>query len=224
MTTFAFGPTITYVTDPGLSMTEHKRVLREMIRAADGFMVRIAFRLPGTPDEAFYSLLDWYWNEEAKSFQVNGMRAPLVHYRPGFTDRFPETDIWMPSRYLGTRIEATAFSVHTRQEVEHAVEVGASEVIFGHVFATASHPNEQARGIDGLLAAREGLLNTPGLTFTAIGGINEGSMYAMGAKGMMSVACIRAISTSPDIPETLWSMHQAWSRGYMDSLEKGDQQ
>jgi hypothetical protein len=224
VTTFPLGPTITYVTDPALSMAGHKRVLREVIEAAHGFMVRVAFRLPEAPDGEFYPLVEWYWNEEATSNPMSGLRSPLIHYRPDLPKSFEETQIWLPSRFPGATLHAAAFSVHNRQEIELAIESGADEVIFGHVFNTESHPGEAGRGITGLLEARGGIVDEPGITFTAIGGINERSMYALGEVEIMSVACIRAISRSPDIAKTLWSMHQEWNRGLTASLEKGDQQ
>lgn len=224
MTTFSFGPTITYVTDPSLSMTEQKRVLREVIHAAQGFMLRVGFRLPGATDDDLDRLLDWYWAEEATLSSISGLQGPLLHCRPNLADRYPDAAIWMPGRCLGSETDAWAYSVHTLQEAELAAKSRACEVIFGHVFETDSHPDEAGRGIAALQDARTGIAHVPAMTFTAIGGINEGSMYAMGAIEIMSVACIRAISTSRDIPETLSTMHQQWTRGFMDALEKGHKQ
>lgn len=218
------GPTLTYVTDPALEMSEQQRVVGRIIRCASDHRLRVAVRLPDATDHEVSGLLEWYWNEEVKLRPLNRLQPPLLHYRPGMPKSVEEAQIWMPSRFLGTGIDATAYSVHNRLEVERAVECGASEVIFGHVFNTASHPNEEGRGIHELLDARESTIDEPGITFTAIGGINEGSMYAVGTAGIMSVACIRAISRSPDITKTLWNMHQEWTRGLNASLEKGQQQ
>lgn len=224
MTTFSFGPTISYVTDPSLTMEEQTRVLHEVIQAAEAFQLRVAFRLPGASDEELDRLLNWYWNEEVKLNLVSGLQEPLLHYRPGLVGRYPDAAVWMPGRYLGRREGVSAYSVHNRQETELAVRSGASEAIFGHVFETNSHPDQAGRGINALLDARKSVCNEPGITFTAIGGINEGSMHAMGSTRMMSVACIRAISTSSDIHRTLNSMHQKWNRGFEESMEKGHQQ
>jgi thiamine-phosphate pyrophosphorylase len=85
-------------------------------------------------------------------------------------------------------------SVHSLAEARQAAADGADWLIFGHVFATGSHPGEPPRGI-ATLAAVAGAVAAPVI---AIGGITaERVSEALGA-GAAGVAVISAILAAPD--------------------------
>ena len=223
MGTFYPGPKVTYVTDPDLSLMEQQHVLTAFMRAADGFRIRIAFRLPDASDDEISALVKWYWSREASEPYLARLEEPLYHYRKDFVDRYPENACWASVKHLRSGIRADAYSVHNRGEVQSAIDAGASEIIFGHVFATDSHPGQHGRGISGLSEAQATAKATAGLIVTAIGGIHEGTIDEIGRVGVHSVACMRAISRSPDIIATLWTLHQNWNTGYTQFLKKGNE-
>lgn len=195
--------TITYVTDPDLDMTTQQRVIREVMACADEMPLRIAFRLPGTTDADIRTLVHWYLDLE----DANQLLSALIHGRHGLAGEFPNCDSWLPSSALIREdVRASAYSVHTRSEVMFAGDRGAVEVIYGHVFASESHPDEPPRGVETLATVAA---NTP--LVTAIGGINEETVGALRPTGIDRVAMIRAVSRSPDIAETLRRIQHRWS-------------
>ena len=195
----ARGPTITYVTDGALDDARQREVLRALINAAEDHTLRIAIRLPLASDAVVTDLLDWYMNEA----DGKPLLPALVHNRPGIASEYPGVRSWLPSRLLHAEANANVWSVHSIDEALQARSLGAEEVIFGHVFETTSHPGEPGRGIGQLRR----IAMIPGITVTAIGGINEQSI---GAITVDSVACIRAISESTNIANTLTTMSRTW--------------
>ncbi len=85
-------------------------------------------------------------------------------------------------------------SIHDAGQAIHAAAHGADYLVFGHVYATPSHPGEPGRGIDAL---RE-VVAAVDIPVIAIGGItrqNAGEVLAAGASGL---AVISAISAADD--------------------------
>ncbi|MCA9835067.1 MAG: thiamine phosphate synthase [Thermomicrobiales bacterium] len=197
---------ITYVTDPDLDEAGQRRVVREVVACAQVARLRIAFRLPDSTDEEVRVLIDWY----SGLANADQLLPPLTHNRPAVTEAIPGGEAWLPSRCLrDEQAHADAFSVHSQDEARIAIARGASELIYGHVFASDSHPGESPRGMATLAAIAANMPNV-----TAIGGINEQTIGALGAIGIRRIAVIRAISRSPDIPSTLRRMEESWHAAY----------
>lgn len=103
-------------------------------------------------------------------------------------------------------------SVHSVESALDAGRAGADVVVFGTVFATASHPHVQPGGVGPLAElSRHG-----GAPFLGIGGItaeNAGAVVEAGASG---AAVITAITESPDPEKAAGAMKQAmagaWAR------------
>lgn len=194
--------TITYVTDPELDMIAQQRVIREFMACADEMPLRVAFRLPGASDANVSTLIRWYLDLE----DANRLLPALIHGRNELASMFPECLLWLPSAALHREdVRASAYSVHSREEVQVAVERGAIELIYGHVFATESHLDEPARG----LATLADIVSSE-LLVTAIGGVNDRTVGKLRPIGIDRVAMIRAVSRSPDIAETLGRIQERW--------------
>jgi hypothetical protein len=221
---YVHGPTLTYVNDPALTLPEQQRVLTDLMRCSSDQMLRVAFRMPGVRDNGVRTLVEWYLRAISKEGVAEAMLPPLVHNRPQVAVAYPETRLWMPSRAIGHNWPASVYSVHSLAEARAAVDAGASEVIYGHVFPSASHPGERNRGIESLQALAESLrvdINEP--IVTAIGGIAPNTIRHIGRARVFSVACITAISRSPDICATLNEMRLEWLVDLIDRDLQDDQ-
>ena len=209
------GPAFTYVTDEDLDRTEHERVLREFIVCAGYQPLRVAFRLPKWTDAEFLSLLEWYLEQVDRLGLQEDLEAPLVHDRPEATVRFPGTMLWLPWRnrdlVRADDIGNLALSAHSAEDAHEAVSVGASELVFGHVFTSESHPGQPGRGVAALKEVKESLHvyeNPP--VVTAIGGINEHTIPEIGSIRHCRVAAIRSVSRSENIAKTMDRIRSSW--------------
>lgn len=214
---YIHGPTLTYVTDPALEIPAQQRVIAEFIRCAPDQMLRVAFRLPAASDDELRSLLEWYLHTVAIAGMERELLPSLVHNRPDVADSYSGTCLWMPARAIGADSPAEIYSVHNAHEALRAVASGASEVMFGHVFPSGSHPGIPGRGVEPLkditVRVRRDI-NEP--IVTAIGGINPHTVGQIGRARVFNVACIRAISRSPDIARTLEDIRHQWVRSLID--------
>lgn len=209
------GPSFTYVTDESLSRMEHERVLREFIACAGVHPLRVAFRLPHWTDAEVISLLDWYWREVIRSGAEEGLEAPLVHDRPEATHAFPQVMLWLPWRnrdlVRAEDIGRVAINVHSVEEAHEAISVGASELMYGHVFTPEMHPGDPGQGVASLVQVKEAIQcyqNPPRVT--AVGGVNEHTIPEIGRISNCSVASVRTISQSSNIAATLDRIRVAW--------------
>jgi thiazole tautomerase (transcriptional regulator TenI) len=84
---------------------------------------------------------------------------------------------------------AIGASVHTADEGRAAAAQGASWLVAGHVFATASHPGEPERGLPFV----RGLVATAGVPVLAIGGVRPDHSAVLREAGVHGVAVIRGI-------------------------------
>lgn len=214
---YTHGPTLTYVTDPALTVLEQQRVLVAFSRCASDQMLRVAFRLPDASDDEVESLfMDYLRMIEGEG--ISGlMPLPLFHNRPAIAARYPGTGLWLPARALAAVQSAAAYSAHTVEEAKDAIGNGAGEVFCGHVFASESHPGEPGRGtelLQEIAAAIRTDVNTP--IVTAIGGIGEHTVGAVGRARIFNVACIRSISRSPHIARTLEAIRREWLTALID--------
>ena len=89
---------------------------------------------------------------------------------------------------------ALGASVHAVDEALTAEGEGASWVVAGHVFATASHPGEPGRG----LRFAEALRAATRIPCVAIGGIRPSHVRALRAEGVHGVAAITGIWGAAD--------------------------
>lgn len=222
------GPALTYVTDDSLDRSEHERVLREFVASTGIHPLRVAFRLPKWSESDVDSLVDWYLELVEKSAATRHMEPPLIHDRPESTERFPGTQLWLPWRNRDLMrpedIGNAAISIHSVGEAHEAVSVGASELVFGHVFSSESHPGEPGRGVVALLEVKDAIQvyeNPPRVM--AIGGIDPHTVPEVGRHRHCRVAAMRSISQSADIRETLDQMRSGWVAAYINAELDEDQ-
>lgn len=209
------GPALTYVTDEDLDRTEHERVLREFIACAGYQPLRVAFRLPKWSETEFLSLLEWFLDQVELLDAQESLESPLVHDRPEATDRFPGVVLWLPWRNRDlvrpADIGNLAISVHGVDEAHEAVSVGASELVFGHVFTSESHPRQPGRGVSVLNDVKESVkIYQHPPRVTAIGGINEHTIAELGSGRHCRVAAMRTISGSSNIAKTMDRIRAGW--------------
>jgi thiamine-phosphate diphosphorylase len=102
-------------------------------------------------------------------------------------------DLWRARQALGSAAHIGA-SVHSVPAARRAEQAGVTSVTFGHVYATASHPGEPARGLDTL---RE-VVAAVRIPVLAIGGIDAAHVPEVLAVGAAGVAVISAIFTAED--------------------------
>lgn len=209
------GPSVTYVTDETLSRMEQERVLRGFMACAEVHPLRVAFRLPLWTDAEVHSLLDWYWRELSRTGSSCSLQPPLVQDRPEATEAFPGTVLWLPwpNRDL-VRVEDVgnvAISVQSVDQAHEAISVGASELIFGQIFSSESHPGQPGLGIASLVEVSESIqcYQVPP-RLTAVGGIDQHTIPEMGRIHSSSVACVRTISQAVNIAETLDRIKIGW--------------
>ena len=103
-------------------------------------------------------------------------------------------------------------SAHSVESALDAGRAGADVVVFGTVFATASHPHVQPGGVGPLAElSRHG-----GAPFLGIGGITAENVGAVVEAGASGAAVITAITESPDPGEAAGAMKRAmagaWAR------------
>jgi thiamine-phosphate diphosphorylase len=85
-------------------------------------------------------------------------------------------------------------SVHSLDEARSAASEGASWVVAGHVFATATHPGEDGRGLPFVRA-----MATPvTIPVIAIGGVRPVHCRELRAAGAYGLAAIRGIWDAPN--------------------------
>lgn len=210
----ARGPWCTYVTDPELTPRQQREVIWRFVDCSVDQDLRVAFRLPGLSDLDVSELLEWY----LQLIEGSGVRMlpPLVHDRDELAMWFPGVGLWRPSRLIGIDSPAPenrwiAASVHSVAEAHEAIRHGAREVIYGHLYATASHPGVPPRGLEDFhrIAAKV-QRSRWNVVITGIGGITAQHAEEIGKEGMVSIAMIRAISQSSDIATTLRELRQSW--------------
>jgi thiazole tautomerase (transcriptional regulator TenI) len=89
---------------------------------------------------------------------------------------------------------ALGASVHSLEEARAAASEGASWLVAGHVFATASHPEEEGRGLSFVRALAE----TVKIPVVAIGGVRPEHCRVLRAAGAYGLAVIRGIWDAPN--------------------------
>lgn len=104
---------------------------------------------------------------------------------------------WLNSTPPFAKFDRVGISVHSFDEAVEAEAIGADYVIFGHVFATQSHPGEAGRGLDSLAAIVEQVR----IPVLAIGGIHHGNVAQVLETGCAGVSVMSAILDHAD-PKT----------------------
>lgn len=97
-------------------------------------------------------------------------------------------------------------SVHTPDDARAAVAEGADYLIAGNVFATSSHPDRPARGLE-WLSTLAGL----GAPVFAIGGVTPERVQDVIAAGAWGIAAISSLWDAPDSAAATFAMVSAWS-------------
>ena len=80
-------------------------------------------------------------------------------------------------------------SVHSLAEAIAAADAGADHLVFGHVFATASHRGEAPRGL-AVLREVVGAVRVPVLAIGGVTAANVGEVLASGASGVAVIGAI----------------------------------
>lgn len=209
------GPAFTYVTDEDLDRTSHERVLRGFIACAGVHPLRVAFRLPKWSAADVLSLLEWYQDLVRSQGLQDQLESPLVHDLPEATEIYHSTRLWLPWRNRDlvreSDIGQLTVSVHNVEQAHEAICLGATELVFGHVFSSDSHPGEPGRGVAALQEVAESIQiyqNPPRLT--AIGGIDVHTVPELGGIRHHSVAAMRAISRTTDIAQAMDRIRSSW--------------
>lgn len=96
-------------------------------------------------------------------------------------------------------------SVHTVDDAVAAEVEGATWVTFGHVYETASHPDEPPRGLDALRAGVDAVR----VPVIAIGGIDAVRIPEVLAAGAGGVAVISSILQAEDTAEATTTIRSA---------------
>lgn len=209
------GPSVTYVTDEDLDRAAQERILNDFLACAGAHPLRVAFRLPDWTDSEVQLLVEWYSNRVDKLGLQSTLEPALVHDRPAVVDQYENCNLWLPwrNRDLISIDDSghVAVSIHSTRDAHEAIFSGAGELVFGHVFTSESHPGQPGRGVDALLEVTEATRiyhNPPRVT--TIGGINEFTIPEIGRSGHQRIACMRTISRSPNVAETLVRVRTGW--------------
>jgi thiamine-phosphate diphosphorylase len=96
-------------------------------------------------------------------------------------------------------------SVHSREEAESAAAEGADFLLLGTIFESASHPGQQAAGVQ-LIRDCAGLA----LPIIAIGGMNPGRARQCRDAGAYGVAAISALWLAPDPAAAALALLSPW--------------
>lgn len=105
----------------------------------------------------------------------------------------------LPARWLAQtppfgKFARIAMSVHSVSQALEAESLGVDLVTFGHVFASASHPDEPPRGLDELSEVVERVR----IPVLAVGGITHANVSEVLETGVSGVAVISAVLAHPD--------------------------
>ena len=95
-------------------------------------------------------------------------------------------------------------SVHDPDGARRTAESGADYLQLGHVYATASHPDDPPKGI-GLIRSARGATRLP---IVAVGGItpeNAAECIAAGADGVAVISAIGCAADPKTAAERLWA-------------------
>ena len=85
-------------------------------------------------------------------------------------------------------------SVHSVSEALEAESLGVDLVTFGHVFASASHPDQRPRGLDELAEVVERVR----IPVLAVGGITHANVADVLERGVSGIAAISSVLGHPD--------------------------
>ena len=114
---------------------------------------------------------------------------------------------------IGRSVHAVESAIDAVESAIDASRAGADMLVFGTVFATASHPNQRPCGVTPLAE----LSRHDSVPFLGIGGITAGNVGAVVDAGASGAAVITAITESPSDPQEAArslrrAMTDAWRR------------
>lgn len=107
---------------------------------------------------------------------------------------------WLQNTPPFGRFRRVGLSVHSFDEAVEADALGVDYVTFGHVFATASHPDQRPRGLDALAS----IVDRLSIPVLAIGGITHSNIHQVLETGCAGVVVMSAIAdqTNPGLATT----------------------
>ena len=164
-------PQLHLITPPDLAPLD---VVRRVERAVPHGVDAVHLRLPGASAREVYDLsmvLQPLMLEFGTRLVVND-RVDVALAVNAWGVQLGARSLPVPAvrRVLGASAPVGA-SVHDVEEARNAESMGASWLVFGHVYETGSHPGEAPRGL-GLLREVSMAVDVPVI---AIGGISAGS-------------------------------------------------
>lgn len=194
------------ITDPDAS---HRDVSTHMRAAIRGGATHLVVRRPNASAASLFAIATefcppfrdgagWSLIIHDRIDVALAARAQGAHLGKGGLPGGPAKRLLGEGRVLGR-------SVHTPAEATAAVQQGSDYVMFGHVFASESHPGQSGRGLAALREVCE-LVPVPVI---AVGGITPERVDEVLAAGASGVAVIRAISRADDPAVAARDLRQA---------------
>ena len=163
-------------------------------RSAGGAaLARVALRLMALAQPPEASVFVNARADVAQATGAHGVQLGSSDLRPA------EARIVFPGGWIGR-------SVHSAEEAEQAAAEGASFLMVGSVYPTASHPGRPARGL-ALLRDSARL----GLPVIAIGGIDAGRAAEVRDQGAWGVAAITALWRAADPAAAAMALLGPWT-------------
>ncbi|HEV7216373.1 MAG TPA: thiamine phosphate synthase [Chloroflexota bacterium] len=127
--------------------------------------------------------------------------ADGVQLPEGHSDLGRARQVLGPTAYVGA-------SVHGAGAARLAEQAGVTSITFGHIYATRSHPDEPARGLDAL----KEVIAAVAIPVIAIGGIDARRVPDVIATGAAGVAVISAVVDAGDPREAVRALRAALDR------------
>ena len=181
------------VTDPRL---DRKRLLAAVAAAVENGADWVQVRDPAASGRALYDLA----REVVEVCSPRGGRV-VVNDRTDVALAVAADGVQLGQRSLPVGVVRriapglqVGVSVHSLDEARVAEAAGADWLTFGHVFPTASHPDEPPRGLPALTEVCQAIR----IPVVAIGGIDAGRVPEVLAAGAAGIAVISAILGADD--------------------------
>lgn len=186
-------PQLHLITDSRLALPG---LLATVVAALDGGVDVVQVRDKAAPPEALASLVGEVRAAVAGRAPVivnGGVETALAAGADGVQLPEGHPDLGRARRLLGDPAYLGA-SVHSAAAARRAEQAGVTSVTFGHIYATSSHPDEPARGLDALREVAAAV----DIPVLAVGGIDAAHVPAVLAAGAGGVAVISAIFAAED--------------------------
>ena len=127
----------------------------------------------------------------------------LINGRPKMAQRLGIEGVHYPESVLERddfqKFPVTGISVHSLENAKRAEALGIDYLVYGSVFATSSHPEPTAVGLDEL----QKVTQTVSCPVYAIGGISSSNAKSCREAGAHGVAVVSAVWQAPDVSKAV---------------------